>query len=237
MSNKSEPLPYDLETIKNKTVIFCLPGNSFSNNFLLAWTELIIKCKEYGIQVYYTNKYTSNVYYVRNMCLGGNVLNGKNQKPYQGQLKYDYIMWIDADIYFKSDQFFYMLTQAEKRDIKILSGAYIMHNNVQYPVVKNMDFEYFKKHGTFEFLTRETIKDAEEFIEVDYTGFGFMLVKYNIFEQLKYPWFSSINIKIDDEIQDFCSEDVSFCLKMKKKNIPITLASKVIVKHEKPVCL
>jgi hypothetical protein len=237
MSSIEEQLPIDLESLKDKTVIFCLPGNSFSNNFLLSWTELIIKCKEYGIRVYYTNKYTSNVYYVRNMCLGGNVLKGKNQKPYQGQLKYDYIMWIDSDIYFKPEQFFYMLSEAEQKNIKVLSGAYIMHNNHQYPIVKNMDFDYFKEHGTFEFLTRDKIDDLPDFSEVDYTGFGFILIKYNIFEQLKYPWFSSINIKIDEEIQDFCSEDVSFCLKMKKKNIPIILASKVRVKHEKMVCL
>lgn len=233
-----EVLQFEKDTFKDKTVIFCLPGNSFSNRFLMAWSELLIKCKEYNINVYYTNKYTSNVYYVRNMCLGGDVLSGKNQKPFQGKIKYDYIMWIDSDVIFTSDQFFYMLFEAEMRNYNVLSGLYIMQNNTQFPVVKHMDFEYFKKNGTFEFLTRDQADDLSDFTEIDYNGFGFMLVKYGVFEQMKYPWFSPINISIKGtEIQDFCSEDVSFCLKLQKKNIPIYLASKVRLRHEKTIPL
>lgn len=231
---------YDPECFKNKTVIFCLPGRQFSNNFLIAWTELYNKCKQYGIKLYYINKYTSNVYYVRNMCLGGDVLKGKTQKPYQGSIKYDYIMWIDSDIVFTSDQFFYMLYQMESKEhMKVLSGLYLMQNNLHYATVKNMDFDFFKKNGTFEFLKKtDSTIDSSDFYEVDYTGFGFMLIKHGIFEQLMYPWFSPINITIkESDIQDFCSEDVGFCLKLKKKDIPIFIASKVKVKHEKMILL
>lgn len=35
------------------------------------------------------------------MCLGADVRRGEYQKPFDGKLDYDYIMWIDSDIIFK----------------------------------------------------------------------------------------------------------------------------------------
>ncbi len=229
---------YDYTLFKGKKIIFCLPGRTFSNKFLLAWSKLLIKCIEYSIIFNISNKYTSNVYYVRNMCLVGDVLKGKKQLPFNGK-DYDYIFWIDSDIVFNESDFFYMLENIILKDnIKILSGLYLMEGGTHYPVVKNMDISYFKQHGTFKFLSKNDALNMADFETVDYTGFGFMLIAKGVFEKLDYPWFNPITINIKDtEISDFCSEDVSFCLKMQKLDIPIYIASKVIVKHEKLVCL
>ena len=43
-----------------------------------------------------SNSYDSNVFFVRNKCLMGNVLNGIKQKPFQGKIDYDYIMWMNG---------------------------------------------------------------------------------------------------------------------------------------------
>ena len=67
-------------------IIFALPGNHFSNNFLLAWTELFNWCIKNNIEPIMVNRYTSNVYHVRNMCLGGDVTKGARQKPFQGNI-------------------------------------------------------------------------------------------------------------------------------------------------------
>lgn len=238
MESTAQKLYFDPSCFSGKTIIFCLPGRSFSNKFLMAWTQLFAECNKYGIIVHYTNKYSSNVYYVRNSCLGGNVLSGKNQKPYQGKVKYDFIAWIDSDIVFTTDQFFYMLYESiERENIKIMSGLYLMENAVQYAAVQTMDFEYFKRNGTFEFIKKGGVPESQ-FFEADYIGFGFVLIKYGVFEELNYPWFSPLTIKIPDtNIQDFCSEDVGFCLKIAKKGIKIHIARSVIVKHEKMICL
>lgn len=233
-------LDFDKEVLKGKTIVFCIPGNKFSNKFLLAWSELLVQCCNYGIKIITSNSYTSNVYYVRNMCLGGNILRGKKQLPFNGKIKYDYMMWIDSDIVFNASQIFYLITEAENRNFKVLSGLYIMENNTHYPVVENLSLDYFKKNGTFEFLSKSQAENLSDFTEVEYTGFGFLLIANGVFEKFNYPWFSPQTIAFDSgniEIQDFCSEDVSFCFKLRKKSIPINIASRVLVKHEKTIPL
>jgi len=79
-------------------ILFCLPGREFSGQFLQCWTNLLGYCYNKGHSVIYSQKYSCNIYYARNMCLGGNILAGENQKPFGGKLDYDYMMWIDSDI-------------------------------------------------------------------------------------------------------------------------------------------
>ena len=76
-------------------VVFCLPGASFGGRFLECWTELFAWCLKNGIKPVLSRKQSCNIYYVRNMCLGADVMRGKNQKPFDGKLDYDYLMWID----------------------------------------------------------------------------------------------------------------------------------------------
>ena len=101
-------------------IVFCLPGNTFSDNFLKSWTELLMYLPKYGITPILSSSYNSVVYYVRNQCLGGSVLAGKNQHPFNGQ-NYDYIMWIDSDMVFTVDDFIGLLNMNKD----IASGLYI----------------------------------------------------------------------------------------------------------------
>lgn len=100
-------------------IVFCLPGSNFSGRFLSYWTELVRACQLNDIQIILSQQYSPLLYYVRNLCLGGNYLEGINQKPFQGKLDYDYIMWIDSDIIFTPNQFFKLII------IKILYRDYI----------------------------------------------------------------------------------------------------------------
>ena len=47
-----------------------------------------------------SQKTGSNIYHLRNACLGGDVLSGENQSPFQGKIDYDFIFWIDSDSVF-----------------------------------------------------------------------------------------------------------------------------------------
>ena len=89
---------------KQITIVFCLPGRTFSNNFLLCWSELLMTCIKNNINPLVSCSYDSNVNFVRSKCLGYDVLRGKDQKPFDGKLDYDYIMWIDSDIIFKIEE-------------------------------------------------------------------------------------------------------------------------------------
>lgn len=222
---------------KMPTIVFCLPGRSFTNNFLLSWSELLLNLFKMGFQIRISQKYTSNVYYVRNMCLGGDVMRGIDQKPFDGKLDYDYMMWIDSDIVFSTDQFLKLL----KHDKKIVSGLYLMDGGKQYATVKDWDLNFFRKNSSFQFLNPESVKEfqtknPDKLMEVEYTGFGFILMKKGVFESLKYPWFSPIyEKKIDKNVVDFCSEDVSFCKKVLQKGLKIYVDTSIVVGHEKSI--
>jgi hypothetical protein len=223
--------------VKKPTIVFCLPGRSFSNKFLLSWSELLTNLTKMGYNILISQKYTSNVYYVRNMCLGGDVMRGINQKPFDGKVNYDYIMWIDSDIVFSTQQFLKLL----QHNKPIVSGLYLMDGGKQYATVKDWDIEFFKKNSYFEFLTPDSVNkwktnNPNKLMEVEYTGFGFLLCKKGVFESIKYPWFEPIYEKnISNNVVDFCSEDVSFCKKILKKGYKIYIDPNIVVGHEKHI--
>ena len=102
-------------------VIFCVPGNTFSNRFVKCWTTLQQELHKQNIEYELLCEYAPNIYYIRGMLLGGNYSHGPSQHPWQGKKEYDYIMWIDSDIVFKPEHFFKLL----EHDKDIVSGLYL----------------------------------------------------------------------------------------------------------------
>jgi hypothetical protein len=217
-----------LKSVKIIKVVFCLPGDNFSGRFMDCWSNTLLYCLNNGIQPLLSRRESPNIYFVRNMCLGGDVLRGKGQKPFNGQIEYDYIMWIDSDIIFRAEQ----IRELISHDKDIVSGIYLMADGRHLAACRDWDEEYFKKHGSFEFLTLKALEGQAALMEVAYTGLGFMLVKKGVFEKLEYPWFSPRNLTIGNA-SDFCSEDVGFCLKAKDVGFKIYIDPRIKVGHEK----
>jgi hypothetical protein len=116
----------------------------------------------------------------------------------------------------------------------------MMSDNTHYATVETWDDEFFKKHGSFQFLTREDIKLKKELFKVDYTGFGWILVKKGVFESINYPWFRPEYVEYEvqgKQIMDFTSEDVGFSKAIKRKGYDIWIDPSIIVGHEKMMIL
>lgn len=216
-------------------IVFCVPGRTFSKRFFECWNNLVITCVRMGVELVLSTAYSSNVYFVRNMALGADVLRGRNQKPFDGKLDYDFIMWIDSDIVFNPDQFVRLITHNKD----VVAGLYKMEGGKHYAVVETWDTEEFKKHGAFKFMDEERrLELAEkELVPVDYTGFGWVLVKRGVFERLEYPWFHPEYTEFEGGVRDFCSEDVGFCRAAKRAGIEVFVDPKVVVGHEKMTVL
>ena len=58
------------------------------------------------------------------------------------------------------------------------------------------------------------------YLNVKYNGMGWMLIKKDVIEQLKYAWFYHNLYEKDDYIEMF-SNDVSFCKNLKKTGFDI----------------
>jgi hypothetical protein len=166
------------------------------------------------------------------MCLGGDSNAGENQKPWQNKVDYDYMLWIDSDNIFKVDDFIKLYNMQKD----IASGLYLMQDGKHYATVKDWNEDHFKKNGNFEFLTPDKLKQYKDPFTVDYTGFGFILIKQGVFEKLKYPWFRPI-WKQFGNVTEFTMEDVSFCHLVKECGIDVWVHPEVVVKHEKKILL
>jgi GT2 family glycosyltransferase len=219
--------------LKDKNIIFCLPGNTYSGSFMMNFIELLSYVSQQGATFKISQQYSSMVNFARCKCAGADVSKGKNQKPFGG-LKYDYMMWIDSDIIFNNDMF----QKLVDADTDISSGWYTQpgtasDGGLYTPVVETMNDEYFKQHGAYQFLTMQDMSKKSKPFKVDYIGFGWVLIKQGVFESIEYPWFAPKLMHIDDDIQDVCSEDVAFCHDVKDAGFEIWMDPTARVGHEK----
>lgn len=214
-------------------VIFCLPGRTYSREFLLAWSDLLMQASARGHQCMISQQYASVVHFARAKCLGGDVLKGPDQKPFQGQIDYDVMMWIDSDIVFKPEDFFAILESPHD----VTAGLYMMENMQEFPVVRKWDTDYFAKKGQFKFLRPDDIEGASRYIQVAYAGMGWMAIRKGVIEKIKYPWFYSPLEQISPEVVDMNSEDVSLCKAMAEAGHPVWVDTKIRVGHQKSLII
>ena len=80
----------------------------------------------------------------------------------------------------------------------------------------------------------DSISKRRKPFTVDYTGFGWVLIKKGVFENLEYPWFApKMQVFESGAVQDMCGEDVSFCLDAIEKGFDIWCDPRIRVGHEK----
>ena len=247
------PVPTDLPvptvqppvpTVPVKKIVFALPGDTFSSKFLISWTSTISKLwetRKYDIMI--SPATGSFVPFVRMTTLGLDVLRGQEQKPFGGQ-PFDVWITIDSDIVFTYEQVEKLIEATEEHPV--VAGMYRMSDLVNYAFVKEWDTSYFKANGTFKFIKPEDIevwkKETDfKYFPVVYSGMGFMAIRKEVFDNIKYPYFDSevITIEADDGkvIRDICSEDVSFCKKITQAGYQIMVNTDIRVGHIKSLVI
>ena len=238
------PVPTAQPALPVKKIVFALPGDTFSSKFLISWTSTISKLwetRKYDIMI--SPATGSFVPFVRMTTLGLDVLRGQEQKPFGGQ-PFDVWITIDSDIVFTYEQVEKLIEATEEHPV--VAGMYRMSDLVNYAFVKEWDTSYFKTNGTFKFIKPEDIevwkKETDfKYFPVVYSGMGFMAIRKEVFDNIKYPYFDSevITIEADDGkvIRDICSEDVSFCKKITQAGYQIMVNTDIRVGHIKSLVI
>jgi hypothetical protein len=212
-----------LERIKGKSIVFCLPGRGVSYTFLKSFVQLCFDLVQAGASIQISQDYSSMVNFARCKVLGANVLAGPDQIP-----------WIDSDIVFNTDAFWAIFAM----DKDIAAGWYATEDGRTTSVAHWLEEDDFKKNGgVMNHEMVDTISNRKKPFTVDYTGFGWVLIKKGVFEhpEMKYPWFApQMQVFESGEVQDMCGEDVSFCLDATRKcGFEIWCHPQVRVGHEK----
>ena len=216
-------------------VVIALPGREFSGSFLKNWSKALILLINNGYEIIVMNDYSSFVPFSRMKTLGLDVMRGATQVPFDGKLEYDVWLTIDSDIYFLPEDILELIKDTEK--YPVVSGLYRMTDLQHYAAVKEWDIEYFKKHGSFEFIKVEELDKREKYMKVAYNGMGFFACRKGVIENLKYPYFSYPLIEMETEdgkvLRDMCSEDVAFCKNLKDAGYSVIVNTNLRVGHEK----
>ena len=226
------------ERVKGKQIVFCLPGRGCSYTFLKNFVQLCFDLVQNGNGIQISQDYSSMVNFARCKVLGANVLRGPNQIPWDGKLNYDYQLWIDSDIVFDTQKFWQLIDLAipeEGEEKEIVAGWYATEDGHTTSVAHWLSEEDFAKNGgVMNHETVESISKKRKPFTVDYTGFGWVLIKKGVFERLEYPWFApKMQVFDSGKVQDMCGEDVSFCLDAKKEGIVTWCDPRIRVGHEK----
>lgn len=226
-----------------RKVIVALPGNNFSGTFLKQWSQALMHLQNKGYTVMLSNEYSSFVTFSRMKCLGLDVLRGVEQKPFNnGQLDYDVFVTIDSDIFFLPEQLIELIEGCATQ-YPVYSGVYRMADMKSYACVEHWDEDYFKEHGSFQFMTMKDFdekKDQGPF-KVAYNGMGFMAIRKGVLENLRYPFFDQplqeMTLADGTILRDLCSEDVALCKNLKEAGYPVWVDLKLMVGHEKKLII
>jgi hypothetical protein len=121
----------------------------------------------------------------------------------------------------------------------ITSGYYCTEDRKTVPVAHWIyDAEEFVRNGgMMNFETLESMASRKKPFTCDYVGFGFVMVANGVFENMIYPVFGPQLQKYENGIEDYCGEDVGFCLDAKKLGFEIVVHPAIRVGHEKMVVL
>lgn len=227
-----------MNQIKGKTFVFCVPGRTFSSEFMLSFVELLSFISSNGGNFRISVQYLPIVNASRCKCLGADVMRGKHQVPFGGKVKYDYLMWIDSDIVFTQKQFIELLNINKD----IASGWYAQpalsdDGSHLTPITLEANDEEFNVTGQYKIMTAKQIGNKTKPFKVDYIGFGWVLIKKGVFEKLEYPWFAPRMRHMANGVQDLCSEDVAFCIDAKNAGFEIWVDPKCRVGHEKTLVI
>lgn len=222
-----------------KSVVIALPGNKFSGAFLRNWSNALLYLTNKGYNVRMVNDYSSFVPFSRMKTLGLDNLRGSEQKPFNGEIDYDVWVTIDSDIFFTPEQLERLIEDTDTHPI--ISGVYRMIDMKHYAAVKTWNIDFFKKNGTFKFLRVEDLEGAPKYMKVAYNGMGFMAIKREVLEKMKYPYFHRelqvIEMSDGTIIQDMCSEDVAFCKNAKDVGYDVMINTELRVGHEKELVI
>ena len=124
-----------------------------------------------------------------------------------------------------------------EKERPISAGWYATEDGRTTSVAHWLEEDDFRNNGgVMNHEMVEGISKRKKPFTVDYTGFGWVLIKKGVFEHkdMKYPWFApKMQLFESGAVQDMCGEDVSFCLDAMDAGFDIWCDPRIRVGHEK----
>lgn len=206
-------------------VLIATPGSMFKQEYVRSLVETTRVLNEKGISYYFLSKYSSFVPSARELTATDSYSNDwQNKDICGGKISYKKIIWIDSDIEWTPEDFMKIYDS----ELDVISGLYQTHPNGTVAV------------NLTDPKGRPTLVNKVHFllhwdpVEVGGVGFGFVGMKYGVFEKMKRPWFKIREVEWDDvDFSVNMGEDYSWCEGAKDAGFKIWVDPTVKVKHHK----
>lgn len=198
---------------------------NYSSDFFLTITALLS-------HTYYWNYNNENKYAFdlvtppKNLAGIDKIRNGLTMIALQQQA--DYLFWIDSDQVCSPDTIVKMLRHFERadNDDEDLKGVEAIGGLITYKTPPYVPHIYVKKHEKKNTYHLARTFALDQLMEVEGVGFGCVMIKSEVFNRVKKPWFE---FQVDDKGELISGEDLGFCVKAKMK---IVIDPTIIVKHQ-----
>ena len=232
--NIKEPAPSP-----NKRVNLGVIGERFSVTFLMSFISTVatlLKENEYNINIIPGASSDSITAHLR--ALGVNVLNGVDQKPFNGD-EFDYYIMVDSSIIFSPDHLKTLIRSLDEQPV--VTGLY-RQDLERFNIIEKWDVDFFKKNGAYENIkvsdldAWKKLNSTIKYKNVCSTGLGFFGIRKEVLDKMRYPYFNSDLSTIFTEsgrVLTYIMEDsMAFCKNIHKAGFNIVVNTEIVVGHE-----
>jgi hypothetical protein len=235
----------DLSILNNKRILIGTPTyeNTINLQYMISISETLVFAAKNNINI--------DIKFGTNDSLIPRVRN--NIVDYFINNDYDYLFFIDSDIAFKKEDFFYMIQLAVMENKDFIAAAYpiknIVWDNIAIALENNLietsnDFDKYSGRHSAWFLDYDKKINKTIPQKANVVSSGFMLLSKNIFREYrnafperKYTDYDNIEkfsyfwCGIDEESKQYLSEDYMFCLETRRIGFDIWLCPWVNLTH------
>lgn len=139
--------------------------------------------------------------------------------------EYDYVLYIDSDMVFQPDA----LLMALMHDDPVVTGLYYKRKGSHEPVLyKRVEMRTDDVEAC---AITETDVDGRDYFQVDGCGFGFCLIKTEVFKEVLDYREKHHGARTAFEPLPGMGEDLSFCYVLRELGIPIMCDTKIWLGH------
>lgn len=203
----------------------CIPGNAYTPGFFRSWTELVHYLTREGVAFTYSNFYSPLLAHGRNELLLAGQKPVPTVEPFGGD--YEWIVFIETDIVSSPADFAALYAAATEHELSVVTGLFPMNAD-------NPDAAVAGWNNEGRVSMSEARKQGPGLVEIDYAGWGFMLVRRGVFETLGYPWFCRGTIYGHQEgLVWYRGDDFDTCRRIKDAGFSIHAHTGVLLGHQK----
>ena len=231
----------------SKTVVFCIEGKEYVQEFMRAWTEIVAYCFTNNIRpvlsIQETNYFNSKMRLVQS--------SGHMNVPFNDNIKYDYIIFMNSSFLVNSN----IVKELLAHELDIVSCLTLNKNSLQQSnyiekfdlndsTVESYSYENMERPNQIlkeykEYVNSKNdisgndVKDDEPstLLKVEHLDFTVLCIKKGVLEKLPLPWFN-----FEQKTNDITGE-VYFCNKCKTAGIDIYVDLKLQASSVKSVIL